>query len=61
MVRSRRGRNGNGTDSWSSQHQLSTRVDLSSPRGTGISELHLGKMGLSPGKALVLEGVDNTF
>lgn len=23
MVRSRRGRNGNGTDSWSSQHQLS--------------------------------------
>lgn len=36
-------------------------VDLSPPRGTGILELHLGRIGLSPGKALVLKGVDNTF
>lgn len=36
-------------------------VDLSPPRGTGILELHLERMGLSPGKALALKGVDNTF
>lgn len=66
MVRSRRGRSGNGTDSWCSKDGAASTssshcVDLSPPRGTGTLELHLGRMRLSPGKAFISKGVDDTF